>query len=131
MYHIPWERPRPKLVGKIVFLDISIYLCIYTYIAHHFILLQLNPFALSVDREWSWFQHYVIWLRVLLSADGANNVSWHWLSPLRGWGTLIMGLTGKFVYIAHHFTCYGSFSLILVLIGRNGGLSIICHRFDY
>ena len=39
------------------------------------------------------------WLRVSLSAEGAKNVSWPWLSPLRGWGSLTMALTGKFVYI--------------------------------
>ena len=39
------------------------------------------------------------WLRVCLSAEGAKNVSWPWLSPLRGWGSLTMALTGKFVYI--------------------------------
>ena len=51
-----------------------IYLSMHIYIysspfhlatAHHFIILQqLNPFDLSVDREGSWFEHYVIWLRV-------------------------------------------------------------------
>ena len=25
------------------------------------------------------------------------------LSPLRGWGSLTMAFTGKFVYMAHHF----------------------------
>ena len=38
---------RPPLTGKFV------------YIAHHFILLRLNPFHLSVDREGWWFEHYV------------------------------------------------------------------------
>ena len=38
-----------------------------------------------------------------MSAEGAKNVSWHWLSPLRGWGSLTMTFTGKFVYMAHHF----------------------------
>ena len=31
------------------------------------------------------------------------NVSWPWLSPLRGWGSLTMAFTGKFVYMAHQF----------------------------
>ena len=26
-------------------------------------------------------------------------VSWPWLSPLQGWGSLAMAFTGKFVYI--------------------------------
>ena len=38
-----------------------------------------------------------------MSAEGAKNVSWPWLSPLRGWGSLTMTSTGKFVYMAHHF----------------------------
>ena len=38
-----------------------------------------------------------------MSAEGAKNVSWPWLSPLRGWGSLTMTSTGKFVYKAHHF----------------------------
>ena len=29
----------------------------------------------------------------------AKNVSWPWLSPLRGWGSLTMTSTCKFVYI--------------------------------
>ena len=35
--------------------------------------------------------------------EGAKNVSWPWLSLLRGWGRLTMAFTDKFVYIAHHF----------------------------
>ena len=27
-------------------------------------------------------------MRVWLSAEGAKNFSWPWLSPLRGWGSL-------------------------------------------
>ena len=67
--------------------------------AHHFILLQLNPFDLRVDREGWWFVHSVSKLRVCLSAEGAKNVSWTWLSPLRGWGSLTVAFTGEFVYI--------------------------------
>ena len=46
---------------------------------------------------------YMSWLQVCLSAEGAKNVSWPWLSPLRGWSSLIMTFTGKFVSMAHHF----------------------------
>ena len=67
------------------------------YMAHHFILLRVNPFGLGVDREGWWFEHSV--LRVCLSAEGAKNVPWPWLSPLRGQGSLTMTSTGKFVYI--------------------------------
>ena len=42
-------------------------------------------------------------LQICFSAEGDRNVSWPWLSRLRGWGSLTMALTGIFVYIAHHF----------------------------
>ena len=41
-----------------------------------------------------------------LSAEGAKNVSWPWLSPLRGWGSLTMSLTGKFVYLYMNISGY-------------------------
>ena len=34
-----------------------------------------------------------------MSAEGAKNVSWPWLSPLRRWGSLTMAFIGKFVCI--------------------------------
>ena len=46
--------------------------------------------------------------RVCLSPEGAKNVSWSWLSPLRVWGSLTMTFTGKFIYIyihTHEHTC--------------------------
>ena len=46
---------------------------------------------------------YAGYMRVSLSAEGAKNISWPWLSLLRGWGSLTMTSTGKFVYMAHHF----------------------------
>ena len=52
------------------------------YIAHHFILLRLNPFDLRADRKGSWFEDSASYFRVCLSAEGAKNVSWPWLSPL-------------------------------------------------
>ena len=57
--------------------------------AHHFILLRLNPFGVDMEG-----------LRVCLSAEGAKDVSrpWH-----RGWGSLTLAFTGKFIYMAHHF----------------------------
>ena len=39
-------------------------------------------------------------------AEGAKNVSWPWLSPLRGWGSLTMTSTGKFVYIYIYIYIY-------------------------
>ena len=35
------------------------YIYILLYVAHHFILLQLNLFGLRVDREGWWFEHSV------------------------------------------------------------------------
>ena len=43
------------------------------------------------------------YLQVCLSAEGAKNVSWPWLSLLRGCGSRTLAFTGKFVYIAHLF----------------------------
>ena len=58
--------------------------------AHHFILLRLNLFGVDMEG-----------LRVCLSAEGTKNVSWPWLSPLQGWGSLTMTSTGKFIYILY------------------------------
>ena len=99
----------------------------FVYMAHHFILLRLNPFGLRVNREGWWFEHSMSQLQVCLSAEGAKNVSWPWLSPLRRWGNLTMAFTGKFVHMAHHSFCYGSIPLALGLAGRDGGLSTLCH----
>ena len=71
--------------------------------AHHLILLQLNPSGLRVDSEGWWFEHAMSQFRVDLSREGAKNVSWPWLSPLRGWGCLTMTSIVKFVYMANHF----------------------------
>ena len=61
-----------------IYVFIYIYSCVY--IAHHFILLWLSPFDLSVDVEGWWFEHSVSLLQVCLSAGGAKNVSRPWLS---------------------------------------------------
>ena len=44
----------------------------FVYMAHHFILLGLNPFDLRIDKEEWWFEHSVSWLGVCLSAEGAK-----------------------------------------------------------
>ena len=69
-------------------------------------LLWLNPFGFRVDREGWWFQLSVSWLRVCLSVEGAKNVSWPWLSPLQGWGSLTIAFNGKFVYIYIYIYIY-------------------------
>ena len=38
-------------------------------------------------------------MQVCLPAEGAKNVSWPWLSPLRGWGSLTMASIYIYVYI--------------------------------
>ena len=48
------------------------------------------PLALRVDREGWWFEHPMSFLMICLSTKGAKNISWSWLSPLRGWGSLIV-----------------------------------------
>ena len=69
----------------------------FVYMAHHFILLPLNPFKIRVDRERWWYLHPVSQSRVFLAVDSAKNVAWPWLSPLRGWCSLAMAFTGKLV----------------------------------
>ena len=53
--------------------------------------------------------------------EGAKNVSWPWLFPLRGWGGLTKAFTDKFVYMTHHF--------ILLRLNdlRDGGLSTVSY----
>ena len=70
---------------------------------HHFIFLWINPFTLSLDSEGWWFEHSMSWLPVGSSAEGAKDVSLFRLSPPRGWGSLIMTSTGKFVCMTHPF----------------------------
>ena len=66
---------------------------------------------------------------MFLSANGAKNVSWLWITPLQGWGSPTMSLTGLFVYMAHHFILLqlNPFDLSLGLIGRDGVLSTLRH----
>ena len=68
-----------------------------------------------------------------MSAEGAKYVSWPRLSPLRGWGSLTMAFTGKFVYISLTISScyYGSIPLTVGLIGRNGGLTTLCHSYRF
>ena len=68
----------------------------------------------------------VSYLRVCLSGEGSKNVSWPWLSPLRGWCCLTIAFTGKFVYIWLIISsCCGSILLTLGLIERDGSLSTL------
>ena len=79
----------------------------FLYMAHHFILLQLNPFDLRFDSEGWWFEHSMSDLRVGLLADGGKKVSWTWVFPIRRWDSLTMTSTGKFAYKAQHFIFLG------------------------
>ena len=74
--------------------DIYIYIYIYIYVY-----VYVNPFDYRFDSEEWWFEHSMSQSWVCLSAEGAKNVLWPWLSPLRGWHSLTMTFTGKFVYI--------------------------------
>ena len=65
---------------------------------------------------------------------GLKKVSGSWVSPLRGWGSLTMSFTGKFVCIWLTISsCYGSIPLNLVMIGRDDSLSTPFYScgFDY
>ena len=53
------------------------------------------------------------------------------MSPIEGWDSLTMAFTSKFVYMAHISSCYGSIPLTLGLIGRDGGLSTLCHSCGF
>ena len=39
------------------------------------------------------YLYIYIYIHIYLSAEGAKNVSWPWLSPIRGWGSLTMAST--------------------------------------
>ena len=91
----------------------------FVYMVHHFILLQLNPFNLGIDRQEWWFENSVSQLRVGLSAESAKDVSWPWLSPLKRWVNLTMAFTGKFVYMAYHFILL-RFNPFELRVGREG-----------
>ena len=84
----------------------------FVYIAYQFILLRLSPFGLRADMVGRCFEHAVPQLRIFFSSESAKNVFWLWLSPLRGWASLTMAFTCKFVYIVHH--------LILLLLNPFG-----------
>ena len=56
-----------------------------------------------VYNEGWWFEHSASKFQILLSEEGVKNVSSSWLSPLRGWSSLIMTFTSTFVYMALHF----------------------------
>ena len=74
-----------------------------------------------LGREEWWFEHSVSQLQVCLSAEGSKNVPWPWLSPLRGWGSLNIVLTGKIVDMAHHFILL-RFNPFDLKVGREGWL---------
>ena len=65
---------------------------------------------------------------ICLSAECAKNVSWPSLSALWRWGSLTMAFTGKLAYMWLTISsCYGSITLPLGLMGRDTGLSTLCH----
>ena len=46
---------------------------------------------------YTYYIHNVYIIRLLVK--DTTNVSWPWLSPLRGWGSQTMAFTGKIVHI--------------------------------
>ena len=77
--------------------------------------------------EW-WFEHSVSQMRVALSAKGAKNVSWPWLSPLQGWGSLTRSFLGKFrSTYSSPFHLATIQSQCLMMIAGGGGLSTLYH----
>ena len=73
-----------KYIYIYIYIQIYIFIYKFVYMAHHFILLRLNPFDLRVDREESWFEPLYVIIAGLLASRAYKNVSWPWLSPLRG-----------------------------------------------
>ena len=68
--------------------------------------------GLRVDMEGWWFENSISQLLVCFSEEGAKNISWQWLSPLRVLGILTMTFTAKLLYMPHYF--------ILVLLNALG-----------
>ena len=58
-----------------------------------------NPRHIHIPIQISEIYIYIYMVAVCLSAEGAKNVSWPWLFPLRRWGSLTMAFTVKSVYI--------------------------------
>ena len=61
--------------------------------------------------------HTVAGLIIRLSAEGAKNFSWPWLSSLRGWVSLTEEVTSKFVYI-YIYIC-NSYIVMYICIETN------------
>ena len=108
------------------------YICMYT--AHHFILLQLNPLNLGIDREGWWFEYSVSYLRFWLSAKSAKNIFCPWLYLLWKLGSLNMEFSAKFLCRKLGISSgYSSILWALGLIGKDGSLNNLCSSctFDY
>ena len=54
-------------------------------------------------------------MQVWLSAEGAKNVSWHRLSPLRGWASLTMALW-HFILLVNLYVCVCVFVCVYIYI---------------
>ena len=83
------------------------------------------------DWEGWQFEHSLSQLRVCLSGEGAKNVSWPWLSPLCGWGSLTLAFLRKFAYIwLKILSCYGSIT-VPQQIGRDDSLNTLCFSCSF
>ena len=56
-------------------------------------------------------------MRVCLSAEGGKNVSWSWLSPLKGWGSLTKVFTDDSDATDIRLPFYRSFSTFWNIFG--------------
>ena len=118
---------------------VNLYIWLIISSCYHSILLTLG--LIGRDGGLRTLCHSCGW-RVCLSPEGAKNVSWSWLSPLRVWGSLTMTFTGKFIYIYIHthehtctyiqihmhiamYTCVYTQSHIYIFSGVQWGFSIL------
>ena len=92
---------QPPSSHSNIYIYIYIYICICIYCSPCY-LATAQPFDVRTDRKGCWSEHSMSLLQIGLSAEGTKNVSWPWLFPLKGWGSLTMAFTSKFVYITHH-----------------------------
>ena len=103
----------------------------FLHMAHHFILLQLNPFDLRVHKEGWWFSTlcyscgFACQQGLVKTFPGPgylhsrDGVVWLWHSLVKLYIWLIIS------------SCYGWITLTLGLIGRDGGLSTLCHTCGF
>ena len=111
------EKELAELVIISVIYEICMYVYIYIYI-HTYIYIYIHTYIHNIYIYIMYLCMYVYiyiyiasYLRVCLSTESAKNVSWPWLSPLRGWGSVTMAFTCKFIYIYIYY-----YFIIIIII---------------